>query len=292
MVRRSLIALSTVMALTCAAAPAPAFGFAPPAGGETAAASDEVRLVSGGFIRGEIVESMPGEYVVIIPRGSSESRRVAWTDISEVVRGGQSEPSVEPAPNVEPAPSVEPVPAPAPAPSVEPPAEQPGDARAVEGPVIHINQSANKEPMLLFRIDGEAVASSGGYTAHAVAYSEVCESPCDIVLEDYRGEFFVNGQKKYSPSKRFRLSGDHPRYDLDVKPGSRGLRVGGYVTVVSSLVAASLMIAGPFLVDMPVRPHAAGVWAGAGLVGVFGTGGGIAMMFLGRSRVTVRPGSR
>jgi hypothetical protein len=96
--------------------------------------------------------------------------------------------------------------------------------------------------MILYHIDGEAVASAGGYTAHAVAFSEICQSPCDVVLSDHNGEFFVNGQKKYSPSRRFRLPGDSPSYQLDVTPGSRGLRVGGYVLAISSVCAMAFMV--------------------------------------------------
>ena len=105
-------------------------------------------------------------------------------------------------------------------------------------------------------------------------------------------EFFVGGQKKYTASSRFRLPGGTPGYDLEVKPGSRGIVVGGYVLMISSIVAATFMGVGPILVDMPKRPHAVGLWAGAGLVGAFGLGGGIAMMVLGKTKVKIHPRGR
>ncbi|MFO7561975.1 MAG: hypothetical protein R6X02_04985 [Enhygromyxa sp.] len=237
---------------------------------------------------------MPGAYLVIIPRGSTESRRIEWAGIAEVVRGG-TRTTPAPSPTLEPEPEPEPEPQPEPEPEPEPQPEPQPEARQeppVEGPLIHINQTRHDEPMMLYRIDGEAVASGGGYTAHAIAYSEVCESPCDMVLSNHRGQFFVGGQKKFSASPRFRLSGDYPRYDLDVVPRKRGLLIGSYVVMVSAISAAVLMGFGPLLVDMPKRPHAVGMWAGAGLVGAFGIGGGIAMMILGRTKVTVNPRGR
>ena len=269
------IITATVMLATMSA-PTAALAIPPPPGTTPAPASDvdEIRLHTGGFLKGEIVEYMPGGYVVILPLGGGESKRVLWVDISEIVRDGK----LEQVSLVEAQPQPQPADAPTPAP------EQ------VEGAQIHIDQTRGDEPIALFHIDGEAVAFSGGYSARAIGFSEVCLSPCDIVLEDHSGEFFVAGDK-YRGSKRFRLSGDAPGYDLRVKPGSKGMAIGGYVLAISAVVATSFMAAGPFLVDMP-RTTANGVWAGAGLVGVFGIGGGITMMVLSRSKVAVSPRSR
>jgi hypothetical protein len=276
----------TIAALVSATVPSPAFASAP----APSVAVDEVHLHSGGFLRGEIVEYMPGSHVVIIPRGSTESRRIEWSEMAEIVRGGTRETTAGTLP---PPPQPDPVPVPVAEPEPEPqPEPQPGLELPSEGALIHINQTRYHEPVLLFHIDGEAVASGGGYTAHAIAYSEICESPCDVVLKNHRGQFFIGGQKKYSPSARFRLSGDYARYDLDVTPRKKGIRIGGYVLMVSSIVAAGFMAVGPLLVDMPKKPHANGMWAGAGLVGAFGIGGGIAMMILGRTKVVVTPRSR
>ena len=82
--------LVSVLCASVVAMPLPAFAVPPPAAPASASASDEVRLVTGGFIKGEIVEYMPGAYVVIVPP-SGESRRVLWVDISEIVRDGKLE---------------------------------------------------------------------------------------------------------------------------------------------------------------------------------------------------------
>jgi len=294
MLSKTITALFTVAALASVAVPAHAFELPPPSSAQPVP-TDEVRLVSGGFIRGEIVEYVPGSYVDIVPKGTTTSRRVLWDDISEVVRGQAG--AVEgPAPQPVPMPT----PAPAPAPQVQPepqaqaePQAQVQAAPPTTSTLIHIDQlpSRHDRPVILYHVDGEAVAmSSSGYSARAVAFSEVCESPCDLVVDNHRGEFFVGGDK-YTGSKRFRLSGDHARYDLRVQPRSKGMLIGGYVLASMAPFLASSMIAIPFLRDMP-KSYARGFWAGGSLIGIFALGGGITMMILGRTKVTVIPGSR
>src|SRR5688500_11763856 len=60
-------------------APAPA---AKPASGV-----DEVVLKNGGFVRGEVVELLPNDHVVIIPEGTTDRRTIAWSDVERVDRG-------------------------------------------------------------------------------------------------------------------------------------------------------------------------------------------------------------
>jgi hypothetical protein len=285
--RRSAPACIAAVALLGVGVPVTAHAFTPP---DAEAPVDEVRLESGGFIRGEIVEYMPGSYIVIVPRGRTDSRRIEWNEISEVIRGGQSQgtttpslqPEVQPQPQVQPQPEV-PKPEPEPEPEPEP---------DYDGALIHINQLADKSPMVLYHVDGEAVASAGGYTARAIAYSEVCVSPCDIVLDDVRGEFFLGAERRYSGSKRFRLSGDHSAYELQVRPRPRALLIGGWVLLSLTPALIGMMATIPYIVDMPRRPHASAMWAGAGLVGAFGIGGGIAMLIFGRTKVEVIPSGK
>ena len=79
----SLVMLST---LSIVAMPLPVLA-APPSAAVPSAAPDEIELVTGGFVKGEIVEYTPGAYVVIVPV-TGEARRISWADISQVVRSG------------------------------------------------------------------------------------------------------------------------------------------------------------------------------------------------------------
>lgn len=253
------------------------------------ASNDEVRTKSGGFVKGEIVESLPGQYVTIIPRGSNDRRQIAWSELSEIVRNGvveTIEQPVEPVP-VEPEPEPEPS-VPEPTPPIEQPVEGPAEAEP-EGMQVVIQQDTDKRgAAVLYHIDGEAYGSNGRVSVHAIAYSEICTSPCKKTrLLESHGEFFIWGDKTVA-SKRFRLPMREDGYTLDVKMGSRGLRVGGYVLWVSSLVASAFMAAGPLLKDMP-KTSAIGVWVGAGLVGIGGTAAGITMFAFSRSQVKVLP---
>src|SRR5690554_1835080 len=77
MVKRTLCTALSV-ALICAGADfadasAPATQESP---ATTPKPTGEVRLQSGGFIRGEIIQYMPGEYVIIVPTGETEPRRM------------------------------------------------------------------------------------------------------------------------------------------------------------------------------------------------------------------------
>lgn len=254
------------------------------------AARDEVRLTNGGFVRGELVELMPGEYVIIETSGG-ELRRFEWSQVAEVVRGSTTMPgdATTTTPS-DPRPSdptaFEPT-------AIEPPSEPepPNDEREGEGPTLeqpylHLDVEG-EHSMTLYRVLGRSVASSGGYTATGVAYARVCDDPCGVQLDDPNAELFVAGDK-YAGSKPFYLKPRASIYELKVKPRRKGMRIGGYILMISGICFGVFMATGPFLVNMR-RSQANASYALAAVGGVGMLAGGITLMAFGRSKVEVLP---
>lgn len=239
---------------------------------------DEVRLTNGGFVRGELVELMPGEYVIIETSGG-ELRRFEWSEVAEVVRGDAttSTPS-EPTPS-EPMPSE-------PTPSEPTPSEEGEEGPTRERPYVYLDVDG-EHSITLYRVLGRSVASVGGYTATGVAYGRLCDEPCGIQIDDPNVELFVAGDK-YAGSKPFYLKPRASIYELKVKPRRKGMRAGGYVLMVSGIIFAVFMATGPFLVNMR-RSQANASYALAALGGAGMLAGGITLMAFGRSKVEVLP---
>jgi hypothetical protein len=290
--RALCIALS--VALTCAGAELA--GASAPATDEPPASSSkstgEVRLQSGGFIRGEIVQYMPGEYVVIVPTGESEPRRFEWAEVVEVVRDADASGGV---PGGVPGgmPGAIPRGVPGGVPTGMADADTPAPTQSAptpspSRPALTMEQVTGKHPAVLYRIDGEAVGFGAGVTIHAIAYSEICRVPCSGVLEHPGGELFVAGQG-YGPSKRFRLDGASSGYTLRVTPRPKALTWLGYVVMLGFISGGVVLAATPVFVDMP-KTAAPGYYAGGAIIGALGIAGGITMLAFGRSKVEVLPG--
>lgn len=285
---------------------------APPPAGAPASASDEVRLTSGGFVRGTIVDYAPGEYVVIVPVGQEDPRRYEWADVDEVVRGSQatsgatdsggipagpaapaipgSMPAVEPPPGV-PGGALDPdagrPSGPAPGGVVdEVDAERPGPSPAT--PAITIEQTRGKNVATLYHLDAEAFGQAPGVTIHAIAYSAVCDAPCVGTLTRKRGEYFVGGQG-YGFSKRFTLPGARSQYTLRVTPRPKALSWTGWLTVALFASGGVLLATTPTLVNMP-KTAAPGFYAGGAVLGALGVAGGIVMIAFSRTKVEFVPG--
>jgi hypothetical protein len=62
-----------------------------------------------------------------------------------------------------------------------------------------------------------------GYAIEFREYTPVCMSPCDQVIDGSHGEMFVAGGD-FPGRKAFRFVGMQGDVDLQVKPGSKGLR--------------------------------------------------------------------
>ena len=236
---------------TAAVEPAPA----PPA--EPASGSDEVVLKNGGFVRGEVVELLPDDRVVIIVDGTTERRTIPWSEIERVERGGSTT-----------IPTALPEPA--------PPPEQPQSG----APRLHLDVHGGKS-VRVYEI-GSEISANGTYgSMYGIQYRVVCESPCDRVIDGTRGQDFFLGRDTVTASRRFTLAQHSGDVTLDVKPGSKALRLTGSVFVGLGI---GLTIAGIIFV-IPQQFRALG-WPllGGGLGGI---AIGTPMMILGRTRFKI-----
>ena len=283
---------STLMAVPSLARAAPAVD---PAGApaEGAAAVDEVTLESGGFVTGKLTEYLPGDHVTIIPAGSSEPRIIAWSEVDHVTRGGQRLDGGE---SQEP-----PLEEPAPGGGWEDPTAGVGDesTQAIattmeaqpepepEGIQVRVRQQGGKQPAALYHIDGEATGVGNGVTVHAIAYSEVCTAPCEGVIVNPGGEYFVGG-KPYMASRRFKLPRTPAGHDVLIKPRHRALSYLGWTLLVAGVSGATVMLTTSFVSDMPIST-ARGLRAGGAVLGAAALGGGITLMVFGRTKVELMP---
>ncbi|MFV8752411.1 hypothetical protein ACNOYE_17840 [Nannocystaceae bacterium ST9] len=268
------LALATLALASNAAA-------APPEG----ARPDEVRLTNGGFVKGEIVELMPGEYVIITTL-AGETRRFEWAQVASVERGEGASVEIDPVPLPEPRPEPEPEPEP----ESEPIPEDTDDAApSTSQPFVHIDIDGER-PMTLQRITGRAVVYGSGGSASGVSFSRVCQSPCDLQISDPHDEFFVIGDR-YASSRAFTLSGSSSVYELRVRPRPKAMRIGGWVMIAFAPATAALFATLPLIVNMK-HESAVANWALAGVLGAGMLGGGITLMAFGRSKVEVLPRSR
>jgi hypothetical protein len=281
------IAFATSLALATLALE-PIAQAAPPTAAP-AANADEVRLTNGGFVRGQVVEMMPGEYVVI-KLVTAEIRRFEWSQVASVERGGTTttgstapvDPVVVPTPDPEPQPEPQPDP--------EPVVDEPDDG-GPSSTTPHVRLTVfGKRSVSLQRVTGRAVAYGSGGSAQGVSFSRVCASPCDMLVPDPRDEFFVIGDK-YTGSKTFTLDNDASVYELRVTPRSKGLLIGGWVMIAMMPATTALLAVLPFLVNMK-RQDATATYALAGVTGTLMLGGGITMMVFGRTKVEVLPRDR
>lgn len=209
-IRRSARLLSTLLGLSLI------FGGLPvhARSAEQPAAADTVNLKNGGMIRGQLVEVVPDVSVTIVSAASGERKTFPWAEVAGIERASDT-----PA-----APVSEPEPAPAPV------QERPA------GPRLHI-EPTRPARVDLFEITAEVVASGYNTTVRGIAYRPVCTSPCDDIIDGTRGQSFFFGGDGVTTSQRFTLSGYSGDVVASVKPGRRGLRVGG-------LIAASFGAAG------------------------------------------------
>jgi hypothetical protein len=238
-----------------------------PAPTETSPASgpDEVVLKNGGFVRGEVVELLPDDRVVIIPDHSNERRTIPWSEVERVDRGKYGA-TVEP----------EPTPIPTALPEPAPEAAEPSKGQ----PRVHLNVDGSKT-VRLYEISAEISAGGTYGSMYGIHYRVVCESPCDRVIDGSRGQDFFLGQDTVTASRRFSLTHHTGDLTLNVKPGSKGLRLTGSIFVGLGI---GLTIAG-IIFTIPQQFRYFGVPMLAG--GLGGIAIGTPMMILGRTRFKI-----
>lgn len=176
---------------------------------------DEVELLSGGFVRGTLIEVTPEVRVIIVPDGSNERREIPWAEIADVARGKHAAP--QPGEWAR----EEPTPAPAPA------ADVPGPGK----PRVHL-ELTRPRTVKLYEVDSEIVASGYNASMYGIQYRNVCAAPCDRPIDGTRGQdfFLATGDSAMlTASRRFSLEEHTGDVTLRVKPGSAGLRIVGAI---------------------------------------------------------------
>ncbi len=194
---------------------------------QAAEAVDTVNLKNGGMIRGTLVEVVPDVSVTILSAASGERKTFPWTEVAGIERASDTPRA----------------PAPAPAPPPEPYAG-PG------APRLHIEPTRDTR-VDLFEITAEVVAHGYNTTVRGIAYRPVCTSPCGDIIDGTRGQSFFFGGDGVTTSQRFTLSGQSGDLVASVKPGRRGLRVGGLLA--ASFGAAGVVVGGTLFAVANIR---------------------------------------
>jgi hypothetical protein len=256
---------------------------------------DEVTLKGGGSIRGTVLVVEPGKSVEIAVAGEPQPRVVPWSDVDQVQKGKFAPPPAAPA---------APPPPPPPAAPPLPPAPKLGDPGVVrvhlDSPVratlVHEYDAA--VPITEAWVDRFGNTVTRDAAATVTQKDKLCGAPCDQVMRDDLDLRIVG---PFPSSPLFSLAGKTGDVTVQVNPGSKGLYGGGVAAIVLGITAA---VAGA--VVLPVNQAASTTTdlntgakvhvpnpglggAGIGLVagGLVALGGGIAMVVLGGTKVTV-----
>jgi len=221
---RLLVAIPAWVGFSLATLPAHA---EPPPAPSEAAVSDAVELKNGGYLRGLIIEVVPGSHLSLrTPDG--QVRRLAVAEISSAERAGKpvelapsAAPGTAPAAAVAPAGATDGASAAAPvaaaaataggaaaAPSSTP-AKQPTELdrilAAIPGPRVKLVLDANRSAFLQRRI--------GEDDENTVAYHLVCKLPCRVELPAADPILYRVSNLRLGPTDWFRV----PQYSARVK---------------------------------------------------------------------------
>ncbi|MCX4243832.1 hypothetical protein [Paraliomyxa miuraensis] len=292
------VALATLVALAGLGPVAPAVAASPSS--PSPAALDEVRLPSGGFVRGQIQALMPGQYVEI-RKLDGEIQRFEWSEIQSVVKadGTVVERDSAAAPVAQPEPTWEPGTESGTAGGVDPgfgeatpsdagqsvdgtastgagaspgfvPTGTPGPDASV-GPTIEIAVDRKGPPVSLYRLGDSTRA--------------LCEAPCNQAIRP--GYLFVASSGKRI-GKGFEITTDAPGYRVDVKRSSPLRKWSGVALIPVGLIVGIGIGIIPALHNVP-KSKVAGYAVGGTLIGLAGIGGGVTLLMFSRSKVEVLP---
>lgn len=240
---------------------------------------DRVYLANGGMVQGSILEVLPNDSLTIVSAATGDRKSFAWSELAAYEQGGQ---------RVE----IGAVAAPAPAPREEP--------APVYGPRLHI-EPTKPASVHLYEITGEMVAHGANVTVHGIQYRPVCAAPCDKVIDTSGGSSYFFGGEGLTTSNRFNLTDARGDVTAVVKPGRRGLRTGGIITM--SVGIALMALGGGLFVlsksradrdailgEGPAEPPKYGAPIGLLVGGAAALAGGIVMMVLGKTRFKLKTG--
>jgi hypothetical protein len=241
--------------------------------------ADRVQLRNGGMVQGSILEVLPNDSLTIVSAATGDRKTFSWSEIAAYEQGGQR---VEVGAVAAPAPVAHEEPAPA------------------HGPRLHI-ETTKPASVQLYEITGEMVAHGANVTVHGISYRSVCMAPCGNLIDTSRGSSFFFGGDGLSTSNRFNLADARGDVTAVVKPGRRGLRIGGVVTMsvgisLAALGAALFFIAkndsksDSIIFDKPPQPPNYGPATGVLIGGIAALAGGIAMFVVGKTRFKLKTG--
>jgi hypothetical protein len=237
--------------------------------------NDIVNLRTGGMVRGQIVEVVPGDSLTIISTATGQSKRFTWAELTSFQRDGMKT-------------EVATLAAPAALPEREVVQAGPG------APRLHIELTRPAD-LKLYEVTGEITVNSFGTgPSSGSIYRPICVAPCDRVIDGRSGQsFFFNGDGVLK-SRKFSLSQRSGDVVARVKPGRPGLRVGGIAGMAvggAGLGTAALLLLmtprstlgqddGRSLSNRNNLP-AAGMLIG----GALAVAGGLAMLLLSSTRI-------
>lgn len=206
--------------------------------------NDDVTLKNGGSVRGTVVSSEPGQSVTILELGEKGPRVIPWDQVSGVERGRFA-----------------PLPAAA-APSGDPRAQAlvPGTQGVVR---LHVQSPV---PVEIYKHRDSYGQTSRGDTIVLDTPRPVCASPCDVLVDGRGREFSAAGADAVE-SPRFSLAALTGDQQLDVSPGSPGLRAGGYLLLALGGigVGAGTILAVAGAIGTSPNPHGPGFIRNKGL---------------------------
>ncbi len=258
--------------------------------------ADEVTLKNGGSIRGTVISSEPGTQVKILEMGSKEPRTIPWAQVADVQKGKyaqqQQTPQVQPG-SAGPGYGQQQQQQQPPSQPVQQQNVEPEPQLGNDGVVrVHI---VSPEPVTLLEHNIQTGAV-GGYGFVIDRADPVCSSPCDRVIDGSGGRRFNVGGE-FPQSRLFSFAGMTGDVQVGVRPGSGGMIVGGYMSVlIGSLGLAggiALVVVGTVIANDASNPDPGTEftipgWIMTG-VSVAAIAGGIALMVAGTTKVDVRP---
>jgi hypothetical protein len=206
------------------------------AGADEPIGDDEVTLKDGGTLRGTVLSSEPGLGIQLLEYGQKEPRAISWDRVASVERGKFARRSSPPSRQNSSAPSD---PSASAAHAVQ--LGKPGVVRLhVESPTpvqVFSHRYATQQASY-----GTSLTSGAGQGGLVIGGTDgdddngtmifdtpraVCTSPCDLLVDGSRGQFFTVGGVNANESGPFTLAGLTGDQRLNVSPGSPGLRSAG-----------------------------------------------------------------
>jgi len=256
---------------------------------------DEVTLKNGGSIRGTVVATEPGTAVKILEVGQKEPRVIPWSQVSDVEKDKYA-PKIPAAPGPA-GPGYGSAPPPTGQPVLIPHAKL-GDPGVVR---LHIE---SPQPASVIEHRSALVGAVGNYGLVLTQERRVCTSPCDTIVDGSDGRTFRLADDDYPSGDPFSLAAMSGNVTMQVKPGSKGMRLGGGLAmtvgifgIIGGVVVipiAQLSKVHDLSTSVEVSSPNVGLRsAGIGMLvgGVAVLGGGIALLVVGATKIRLEPDS-